>query len=122
MALGNGQFTNNEREIEKMEGITGFIQPIELWNGIENIGEKTNGNSVTETGSVFQSVLQNVVGQVQETQADVENKQYLLATGQLDDAHALPIAQTKAELSIELLVTLRNKALESYNELMKMSV
>ena len=49
-------------------------------------------------------------------------KQYLLATGQLDDAHSLPIAQAKAGISIDLLVTLRNKALESYNELLKMNI
>lgn len=49
-------------------------------------------------------------------------KQYLLATGQLDDAHSLPIAQAKAGISIDLLVTPRNKALESYNELLKMNI
>ena len=56
------------------------------------------------------------------TQADVEYKQYLLATGQLDDAHSLPIAETKAALSLDILITMRNKAIESYNELLKMNV
>lgn len=108
-----------------MEGITGFIQPMELWNTVGNIGnidKKETGSTTNESGSLFQSVLQNTIDQVRETQEDVENKQYLLATGQLDDAHALPIAEAKAALSVELLVTLRNKALESYNELIKMSV
>lgn len=52
----------------------------------------------------------------------MENKQYLLSTGQLDDAHSLPIAEAKAALSVDLLISLRNKALESYNELIKISV
>ena len=52
----------------------------------------------------------------------MENKQYLLSTGQLDDAHTLPIAEAKAELSLDILITLRDKAVESYNELMKMNV
>ena len=56
------------------------------------------------------------------TQLDVENKQYLLATGQLSDAHSLPIAEAKAQISLDLLVSLRNKALDSYNELMKMNM
>ena len=52
----------------------------------------------------------------------VEQKQYLLATGQLEDAHSLPIAQAKAELSLEVMISLRNKAMEAYNEILKMSV
>ncbi len=102
-----------------------FITPIVPWksigqtDGIDNAALQKAG---TATGNVFGDVFQNMVKQVEETQLDVENKQYLLATGQLDDVHSLPIAEAKAALSIEMLVTLRNKALESYNELMKISV
>ena len=87
--------------------------------------EKNTGNSVgTENGtkSVFQSVLEDTVQNVYDTQKDVEQKQYLLATGQLEDAHSLPIAQAKAELSLEVMISLRNKAMEAYNEILKMSV
>ena len=52
----------------------------------------------------------------------MEHKQYLLSTGQLDDAHTLPIAEAKASLSVDVLITLRNKTLEAYNELIKMNV
>lgn len=78
----------------------------------------------TENGtkSVFQSVLEDTVQNVYDTQKDVEQKQYLLATGQLEDAHSLPIAQAKAELSLEVMISLRNKAMEAYNEILKMSV
>lgn len=105
-----------------MEELTGVIQPIRAW---EEIGVlRTESEQGTEKGeaSLFREVFQNAVDQVRITQEDVENKQYLLASGQLDDAHTLPIAQTKATLSVELLVSLRNKALEAYNDLMKMSV
>jgi flagellar hook-basal body complex protein FliE len=71
---------------------------------------------------MFRSIFNQVVGQVYETEADVENKQYLLATGQLDDAHSLPIAEAKAALSLDVMISLRNKVLESYNELIKMNV
>ncbi len=54
--------------------------------------------------------------------ADVEYKQYLLSTGQLDDAHTLPIAGAKASLTADVLIALWNKTVESYNELIKMSV
>ena len=66
--------------------------------------------------------MNQVVDQVQVTQKEVEENQYLLATGQLDDAHSLPIAEAKAALSVDILISLRNKAMESYNEIMRMSV
>lgn len=101
-----------------------FITPMKAWElNTEhvNANEKKEKDSVAES-SMFHDIFNQVVGQVYETQADVENKQYLLATGQLDDAHSLPIAEAKAALSLDVLITLRNKALESYNDLIKMNV
>ncbi len=78
--------------------------------------------SQDEGSSIFKDVLESTVDQVKSTQQDVENKQYLLATGQLEDAHSLPIAEAKAAVSLDLLVALRNKAMESYNDLMRMNI
>ena len=99
-----------------IEQVNGFITPMKGWDAVEKNDKKLTG---TENGtkSVFQTV-QNVY----DTQKDVEQKQYLLATGQLEDAHSLPIAQAKAELSLEVMISLRNKAMEAYNEILKMSV
>lgn len=100
-----------------------FIQPIKEWNSIDDIGGFSGKKGNENSGSVlFKDVFANAVNQVEETQKDVEEKQYLLATGQLDDAHTLPIAEAKAALSVDIMVSLRNKAMESYNELMKISV
>ena len=71
---------------------------------------------------MFRSIFENAVNDVKTTQADLEDKQYLLATGQIDDAHTVPIAAAQAQLSIDLLVQLRNKALDAYNELMRISL
>ena len=107
-----------------MEGVS-FITPMQLWS----MGKMGGGLTQTQTmpslnaeASLFKDVFKNTVNQVRETQADVEYKQYLLSTGQLDDAHTLPIAEAKASLSLDVLITLRNKTLESYNELIKMNV
>ena len=99
-----------------IEQVNGFITPMKGWDAVEKNDKKITG---TENGtkSVFQSVLEDTVQNVYDTQ-----KQYLLATGQLEDAHSLPIAQAKAELSVEVMISLRNKAMEAYNEILKMSV
>jgi flagellar hook-basal body complex protein FliE len=42
------------------------------------------------------------------------------ATGDLTDVHDYVIAATQAQVATELTTTLRNKALESFNEIMRM--
>lgn len=92
------------------------------WNSIGLSDENQNAATVNAEASMFRDIFKNTIDQVKETQADVEHKQYLLATGQLDDAHTLPIAEAKAGLSLDVLISLRNKTIESYNELLKMNV
>lgn len=103
-------------QMKTMEPIT----PIRPWNSLEDIN-KTDGEQNQEL-SMFGDIFKNAVSQVYETQAEVEEKQYLLSTGQIDDAHSLPIAEAKAALSVNVLIGLRNKAVEAYNEFMKMNI
>jgi flagellar hook-basal body complex protein FliE len=44
------------------------------------------------------------------------------ATGDLQDVHDYTIAATKAQLATELTVAIRNKAVESFNDIMRMPV
>ena len=64
-----------------IEQVNGFITPMKGWDAVEKNDKKITG---TENGtkSVFQSVLEDTVQNVYDTQKDVEQKQYLLATGQ----------------------------------------
>ena len=43
-------------------------------------------------------------------------------SGQTDDLHTVIINSVKAELALQTLVQLRNKALESYNEIMRITL
>lgn len=108
--------------IQPITQLKGFdpIEPIRPWNSLQDINKADKEEN--EEISSFTNIFKNAVSQVYETQADVEEKQYLLSTGQLDDAHTLPIAEAKAALSVNILIGLRNKAVEAYNEFMKMNV
>lgn len=98
-----------------------FITPMKPWSFEELRSGKNELPEENVGAALFKDIFQNAVNDVKTTQADVENKQYLLATGQLEDAHSLPIAESKAAISLNMLITLRNKALSSYNELIKMN-
>lgn len=99
---------------------TSFIIPMQPIGSIGGM-QKTQG--IQEgNGSVFSDIFKNSIQDVADTQANLEQQQYLLATGQIDDAHTVPIAAAEAQLTVDLLVQLRNKALDSYNELMRINL
>ena len=99
---------------------SGFITPIQR---METIGELKKNENVQQDGdSLFSDIFNNAVNDVKQTQANLEQQQYLLATGQIDDAHTVPIAASEAQMAVDMLVQLRNKALDAYNELMRISL
>ena len=102
-----------------MNQIEPFIVPIKKWDfGIEN--GKNDKKNIETPG--FKASIENVIDSVRTSQREVEEKQYLLATGNLENLHELPIAEAKAALSVDMMISLRNKALDSYNELMRMNI
>ena len=48
--------------------------------------------------------------------------EYQLATGQIDNPALVTTAITKATTAVELLMQMRNHAVEAYNELMRISL
>ncbi|GAB3596306.1 hypothetical protein GCM10027446_22940 [Angustibacter peucedani] len=72
------------------------------------------------SGTDFAQALQGGLQNVQDTQAKADDLAVKAATGDLSDVHDYMIAATQAELTTELTVTLRNKALEAFNEIMRM--
>ena len=90
-------------------------------NKIQPISRMMNAENVTavqeENAGVFGSIFQDAIDNVRETDAAKTEAQYLMATGQLDNPAELIITATKSQIAVELLVQLRNKAVEAYNEL-----
>ena len=80
--------------------------------------EETGALAESAFGQIFRSLIQNV----KDTDAEFTQAQYLLATGQLDNPAQLSLAAYKNEIAVDLLVQLRNRALDAYNELKNMNV
>ena len=72
--------------------------------------------------AAFTDIFQEAINAVKETDAEKNELQYLMGTGQLDNPALLPIASTKAQLSVQLLVSLRDKCVQSYQELMRINL
>lgn len=85
--------------------------------------EPQSGRGVEETGSsLFATVFQSAIDNVRQTDAKKVDLEYKLATGQLDNPAELTLAASNASNAALLLMELRNKALDVYNELMRISL
>lgn len=80
------------------------------------------GKPKAAEGSVFKEVFQSVVDNLRESEDEVAKKEYLLSTGQLDNPAELNMALYKAEVSMQMFVQLREKALSAYNEISRISL
>ncbi len=98
-----------------------FIEPIQQIKSLNQTGEinkAANQKSDILFKSIFDDALQNYV----EAEAKVDEDIYKLSVGESDDLHSLMINTRKSEMSLDLLIQLRNKALDAYNEIMRMGV
>ncbi len=104
-----------------------MISPIESLTAISP-AKKTQGAAAETTlvrpgeESMFASIFKNAINNVKETDAAVVEAQYLLSTGQLDNPATAMIAITKESTAVNLLIQLRNRALDAYQELTRLSV
>lgn len=97
-----------------------FITPMKVAATADQL--QINSKQVRENETMFEGIFKQAVDDVVTSEQELTQQQYLLSTGQLDDAHTVPIAAANAQLSIDLLVQLRNKALEAYNEIMRINL
>ena len=91
-----------------------------LWGASPS--EETQSSSTVGPEIPFADIFQSAVENVRETDAAKNEAEYLLATGQLDNPAEYTIAQAQALTSVNLLMELRNRALDAYSELMRISM
>ncbi|NLK64193.1 MAG: flagellar hook-basal body complex protein FliE [Tissierellia bacterium] len=97
-----------------------FIEPI---NKIQPVKvdplskEKEKNNKIS-----FKSIFDSAIDNYKNAEAEVDKDIYQLSIGETDDLHNLMINTQKAQISLDLVIQLRNKALDAYNEIMRMGV
>jgi flagellar hook-basal body complex protein FliE len=71
-------------------------------------------------GTPFAGLLKNAIGGVQSLENQAAGKVEGLMTGQGVDVHQAMIATEKADLSFEMALAVRNKAVAAYQQVMQM--
>lgn len=70
----------------------------------------------------FADTLKDAVNSVNQMQHDSDKKMQELSTGKNHNVAEVMITAEKADISLKLLVQVRNKIIEAYQEIMKMQV
>jgi flagellar hook-basal body complex protein FliE len=70
----------------------------------------------------FTDMLTDAVAKTNERQVEADRAIEKLSTGEEKNIHNVMIAMEKADISLRLLVQIRNKAVDAYQEIMRMQV
>ena len=80
------------------------------------------GGATAPVKRSFAEQLQNAVREVDDLQARRETMVQDMVAGRATEVHDVMIAAKESQLAFELLLEVRNKLLESYQEIMRMHV
>ena len=73
-------------------------------------------------GKGFGGMLSEQLGNLQDLQAEASTQSQALATGQAEDASQVVMAVERAQLSMQLAASLRDKSVESFQEIFRTQV
>lgn len=82
----------------------------------------TTDSSSKNTSSSFADLLTKSLNEVNELQIAADNAIKEIATGKMDNIQDAVMAIEKADISMRLLLEVKNKAVQAYNQIMNMQV
>lgn len=109
---------NGMNAMNGMGGIGG-ANAVNGVGGFQGVGGASSvGASAPSFGGMVTSGLQQVSAQLQASQADLQT----LATGNVENLHQVMLRLEESRMSFQLMLQVRNRLLESYQDLMRMQV
>lgn len=101
-----------------------MIEAIEI-GGLDNVElspkrrEIQKGEKGTDS---FSDVLSNAINNVDETIKTSDKKTQEFISGETNNVHDVMISMQRAQLSFKLMIEVRNKAVEAYQEVSRMQI
>ena len=96
------------------------IQRLNAMLSLEPTLARESRNEVRE-GASFGDVLANAIRQVEQDQRHANEMAVRLAAGEVEDIAQVMIASERASLSLNLAIQVRNKVIEAYQDIMRMT-
>ena len=94
-------------------------------NELQRMSQEAQTTSLPATGSPnssFAGTLNQALNQVNNMQIQADQKITAITTGESNDTLGAVVALQRADLSMQLLAQVRNKAMKVYEEIIKMPV
>ncbi len=82
----------------------------------------TKTKETTKSTADFGDVLKETLEEVNDLQKAGQKAMSDIATGQVKDLHQAAIAIDKAELSMKMMLEVRNKAINAYKEILRTQI
>jgi flagellar hook-basal body complex protein FliE len=99
-----------------MESIQGLPQ-------LPGIAQTANTESaVTKSSNAFGDMLKDMVNNTNQAQINGDKAVENLQAGNAEHLHEVMISAEEAEISLKMLVQMRNKALTAYEEIMRLQI
>ena len=103
-----------------------FLQTGSLGNRIDQLSQPET-KSISSTSEVsgdksFADTLKAAINEVNDLQQTSNKKMQELSVGKTDNVADVMIASEKADIAMRVMVQVRNKVLDAYNEIMRMQV
>jgi flagellar hook-basal body complex protein FliE len=99
--------------ISGLSGISGV-------NAVSGVGETTGTSGVSGPNTDFAGMLSQGLESVQAAQSKASDLAVQVANGTLADPAQYTMASTEAALGLQLTMAIRNKAVEAFQEIMRM--
>jgi flagellar hook-basal body complex protein FliE len=96
-----------------------------VFNSTQAAGASSNvkpANTVNQTTQSFSSFLKQSMNEINQSQAASDAATEKLVKGESIDLHQVMIASQKASIMLQATIEVRNKAVEAYQEMMRMQV
>ncbi|AHD05963.1 flagellar hook-basal body complex protein FliE [Paenibacillus larvae] len=89
---------------------------------VQDVQDKTNPAGAAQATEKFGSFLLDAIDDLNKQQLSVDDMNQKFVKGEITDIHQLMVASEKASLGLELAVQVRNKAIEAYQDIMRIQI
>lgn len=100
-----------ERQLERMDPMRRMLQM-----------DETNGAVAVPEHVSFLDIFKGMVNNVIETDEQVQQDKIDLMLGNIDDLATVQANLTKANIAVDLLVSVKNEVISSYNNIINMQI
>jgi len=91
-------------------------------SGIQKAAGSVSAQANNTAEIPFKDVLSAAIENVRQTDAQTKEDAVNLALGNIDDLHTVQINTLKATTALDFLIAVRGKALDAYQEIMRMNI